>query len=405
MMENDNSREDFRKLMALVRKNMFWLALILILIVALWYRMGIIESYIIPTYGNTMYHVGIERETVDTGYYPTTELSYGGGFPNFYVPAYRLLIASMSVATGIDPMVMSGLMTILLALFIILAIFVLAQQLSNNKYVALFSAFFFVMSPELTIFTMRALPELLGLFMIPLTIYFMMKNEWVFAIIGSIVTALTHQMTLAVLVGVIGMYAVLQLVWAGWLYYRSRADKTIVFMEKLKYAIKCFITAFAACVTYGVWQMYSLGTLSLMGTAQLKNHEGNTVDPALFMRTGVFVLFFCVIGLIYIYCRVKASKAKKDEYGLAITADSALLILAWIITTLILTFNDHINPIIQFINTYTGGIVTIPTISVFPIFMDRFFTFFVLMAVIVAGYGMYAVLSAIDLDILKEKQE
>jgi len=84
-------------------------------LIALWYRMGIIDSYIIPTYGNTMYHVGIERETILTGYYPTEELSYGGGFPNFYVPAYRLLIVSMCVATGIDPMVMSGLMTIVSA--------------------------------------------------------------------------------------------------------------------------------------------------------------------------------------------------------------------------------------------------------------------------------------------------
>ena len=176
-------------------------------------------------------------------------------------------------------------------------------------------------------------------------------------------------------------------------------------MEKLKYTVMCFITAFAACVTYGIWQMYSLGTLSLMGTAQLKNHEGNTVDAPLFLRTGIFVLIFFALGLIYLYSHVKAPNAKKSEDGVTITADSALLISAWIITTLILTFNDHINPIIQLINTYTGSIVTIPTISVFPIFMDRFFTFFVMMAVIVAGYGMYAVLSAIDLDIIKEKQE
>lgn len=404
MMENDISRDDVQRFLALVRKNLYWLALILILLIALWYRMGIIESYIIPTYGNTMYHVGIERETVETGYYPATELSYGGGFANFYVPAYRLLIASMSVATGIDPMIMSGLMTIVLALFILLAIYVMTYRLSNNKYVALFSAFFFIMSPELTIFTMRALPELLGLFLIPLTIYFMMKNEWGFAIISSIITALTHQMTLAALVGIIGMYAVLQLAWAGWLYYRSRKDKQVVFMEKLKYAIKCFVTAFAACATYGVWQMYSLGTLSLMGTAQLKNHEGNTVDPALFLRTGIFVLFFFILGLVYIMGHIKESKDEKAGYGTTITPNSVLLIFAWIITTLILTFNDHINPLIEFINTYIGGIVTIPTISVFPIFMDRFFTFFVMMAVVVAGFGMYALLSAIDLKILKEKQ-
>ena len=47
--------------------------------------MNILRGYVIPTYGNTLYHVGIERLTIESGYYPTQELSYNGGFPNFYV--------------------------------------------------------------------------------------------------------------------------------------------------------------------------------------------------------------------------------------------------------------------------------------------------------------------------------
>jgi len=287
-------------------------------------------------------------------------------------------------------LIMSGLMTIVLALIIVLATFVLTYQLSKNKFVALFSAFFFIMSPELTIFTMRALPELLGLLMIPLTIYFMMKKEWIFAILGSIVTALTHQMTLAVLVGVIGMYAVLQLAWAGWLYYRSRKDPQVAFMDKLKYSIMCLVTAFVPCATYGLWQVYSLGTLSIFGIAQVVNKEGNVVDLPLFLRSGVFVLIFFVIGLasiLYNWWTARAEKKKSVEtpaYGFSLDTNAVLLIISWLVVTIVLMKNDLL------------GI---------HIFMDRFFTFFVMMAVIVAGYGMYAVLSAIDLDILKEKQE
>lgn len=374
---------------ALLRKHWHWLALILILLVALWYRLGIIDSYVIPTYGNTMYHVGIERETVLTGFYPTMELSYGGGFPNFYVPAYRLLIASMSVATGIDPMVMSGLMTIVIALFILMAIYILALRLSHNKYVALFAAFFFIMSPEITIFTMRSLPELLGLFLTPLTIYFILKEEWGLAVIGAIVTALTHQMTLAALVGIIGLYAVLQLIWAAWLYNRSRTDKQVSYMEKLKYAIWCFVPAFAACATYGLWQVYSLGTLSLFGLAQVVNREGNVVDLPLFARTGIFVLIFFAIGLASILydwwaARKPSQQPQKTGYELPVDTNAVLLILSWLVVTIVLMKNDLL------------GI---------HIFMDRFFTFFVMIAIVVAGYGMYAVLSALDLDVLKEKQE
>jgi hypothetical protein len=72
--------------------------------------------------------------------------------------------------------------------------------------------------------------------------------------------------------------------------------------------------------------------------------------------------------------------------------DSALLIVAWVVATLLLAFNDRI--FYYFPNH---------AFLIFPNFMDRYFTFFVQIVVIIAGYGMYALLSALDLDVLKEK--
>ncbi len=368
------------QVLAGIKKYWFAAALLLIVLIALWYRMGIIDNYVVPTYGNTMYHVGIERETILTQHYPNYELSYGGGFPHFYVPAYRLLISSMSVATGIDPMVMSGLMTITIALFILLAMFAVALRLSDNLYVALFAAFFYLMSPELTIFTMRPLPEILGLFMVPFTLYFVIRKSWWLAAAGAAITALTHQMTLATLVAVIGAYMALQLARAGLAYVKSKEG----YMEPLKTALWCLAPVLAACLTYALWQVYSLGTLSIFGIAQVVYREGNVVDLPLFLRTGVFVLPFFVIGLVFVLSRLRQNKPdnKKGEYVYNITPDAALLVLAWVVITLLLTFNDWF------------GI---------HIFMDRFFTFFVQIAIIVAGFGMYAVLRAMDLDVLKVK--
>jgi len=368
------------QVLAGIKKYWFAAALLLIVLIALWYRMGIIDNYVVPTYGNTMYHVGIERETILTQHYPNYELSYGGGFPHFYVPAYRLLISSMSVATGIDPMVMSGLMTITIALFILLAMFAVALRLSDNLYVALFAAFFYLMSPELTIFTMRPLPEILGLFMVPFTLYFVIRKSWWLAAAGAAITALTHQMTLATLVAVIGAYMALQLARAGLAYVKSKEG----YKEPLKTALWCLAPVLAACLTYALWQVYSLGTLSIFGIAQVVYREGNVVDLPLFLRTGVFVLPFFVIGLVFVLSRLRQNKPdnKKGEYVYNITPDAALLVLAWVVITLLLTFNDWF------------GI---------HIFMDRFFTFFVQIAIIVAGFGMYAVLRAMDLDVLKVK--
>jgi|GEM_PF-218358 len=377
--------------LAFIKKYWFMATLILIICVALWYRGDVINNFIIPTYGNTMYHVGVERETIQTGYYPQTEISYGGGFPNFYVPAYRLLIVSMSVATGIDPMVMSGLMTILLSVFIILVMFTVAYRLSNNLYVGLFTAFFFLMSPDITIYTIRPLPEVLGLFMVPFTLYFVLQKNWLIAAVGALITALTHQMTLLVLVSVIGLYLLFQLIVAAWSFYKDRQDREN-YMGPIRTVLGCLAPIIVACLTYGLWLMYTMGTLDILGIAQVVNHEGNQVDLPLFLRTGVFVLFFFVIGILFVCMRWQSSqKAIPDnkEYGLSISRDSALLIIAWTIATLMLTFNDKL----LFGNKFL----------IFPNFMDRYLTFFVQIAIILAGFGMYALLSAFDLDVLKVK--
>lgn len=372
-----------------IKRNWYLIALALIVFIALWYRMGIIDSFVIPTYGNTMYHVGIERETIITGHYPDYELSYGGGFPHFYVPAYRLLITSMAIATGIDPMVMSGLITIMLGLFILLAMFAVAYRLTDNIYAGLFAAFFFILSPEMTIFTIRPLPEILGLFMVPFTIYFLIRKDWGMATVGAIITALTHQMTLLTLVGVIAAYGALKIAYA--LYKK----------QDYKEGLMVMVPAFAACATYGLWQVYSLGTLNILNIAQVVNREGNPVDLPLFLRTGVFVLPFFLIGIYYIFTHTgdrkargysKQSGAKMPEisqpeegrYGIKISLDSKLLVLAWVVVTLLLTKNEVFG---------------------MRIFMDRFFTFYVQIAIIVAGVGLYALLSWIELRAIKVKPE
>jgi hypothetical protein len=62
------------------------------------------------------------------------------------------------------------------------------------------------------------------------------------------------------------------------------------------------------------------------------------------------------------------------------------------VTTLLLTFNDKI-------------FYTFPDhkFLIFPNFMDRYLTFFAQISIIIAAFGMYYLLRALDLDVLKEK--
>ena len=61
-------------------------------------------------------------------------------------------------------------------------------------------------------------------------------------------------------------------------------------------------------------------------------------------------------------------------------------------TTLLLTFNDKI---FYFFPDHK--------FLIFPNFMDRYLTFFGQICIIIAAFGMYYLLRAIDLGVLKEK--
>ncbi|MGZ4941434.1 MAG: hypothetical protein ACXVIG_02140 [Halobacteriota archaeon] len=311
----------------------------------------------IPTYGNTMYHVGIERLTVESSYYPAQELSYNGGFPNFYVPAYRLLIASQSVASGIDPMLMSGLMTILLSVAVFGVVYAVSKRLAGVG-AAIAALFLLTLSPEMAIFTLRALPELLGLVMLPLTLFFIVANKSegpfqfngyvVLSVVAAALTALTHQMTLLTLAAVLSIYALTQL--------RNRNE-----------LLKVVVPLVALFAVYGLWQLYSLHTISILGLSQVKYHEGTPVDffagantVGFFERAGLLVLPFAVIGLAWL------ERAKIDK---------RFLLYSWVVASLLLTKND----------LFGVGI-----------FMDRFLTFFVQSLIVAGGIGAFAVLAYAD---------
>lgn len=304
-----------------------------------------------------MYHVGIERLTLESSHYPAQELSYNGGFPNFYVPAYRLLIASQSLASGIDPMLMSGLMTILLSVAVFGVVYAVSKRLAGVG-AAIAALFFLTLSPEMAIFTLRALPELLGLFMLPLTLFFIVVNKSegpfqlngyvVLSVVAAALTALTHQMTLLTLAAVLSIYALTQL--------RNRNE-----------LLKVVVPLVALFSVYGLWQLYSLHTISILGLSQVKYHEGTPVDffasantVGFFERAGLLVLPFAVVGLAWL------QRAKIDK---------RFLLYSWVVASLLLTKND----------LFGVGI-----------FMDRFLTFFVQSLIVAAGVGAFATLAYAD---------
>jgi hypothetical protein len=171
--------------------------------------------------------------------------------------------------------------------------------------------------------------------------------------LAAAVTALTHQMTLATLALALAGYAITQI--------RNKNE-----------LLKALIPLVTAVAAYGIWQMYSLHTLSILGIAQVRYHEGTPVDflgsastVGFFDRAGLLVAPFAAVGLAWLE-RNKTSKR--------------FLLYSWVITGLLLTENNLF------------GI---------DIFMDRFLTFFVESLIVAAGIGAFAVLQFLDARLAK----
>jgi hypothetical protein len=280
-------------------------------------------------------------------------------------------------------MPMSGLVVLLLGAFCLLALFIVAFRMSGgNYYVALFAAFFFLMSPDITINTERPFPELMGLFILPMAAYFVLREDWPLATLMAITMALTHQQSVLALCGILGLYSVIQLAYAFLVSHNYRK----VLMSAIPWL--------AAGITMIFWLVYSLGSMNITKIAQLAYHEQWPVTLSTILETGFFVLLFFFIGLLYVFVlpAVKSLLRKSDEpkrkeksrnirrYALKISDDAKMLMIAWMVGALILTKNEWISFLSFSVNTL----------------QSRFYTYFVDVAIVIAAFGMYALLSAFD---------
>jgi uncharacterized membrane protein len=214
-----------------------------------------------------------------------------------------------------------------------------------------------------------------------------LREDWPLATLMAIIMALTHQQSVLALLFILAVYSALQLAYA--------------FLVTRKYGkfVRSLIPIVAAGGTMALWLMYSMGTLNFTKIAQLSYHEQWPVTLSTILETGAFVLLFLVIGLAFVFVLpvIKRLTRKPDTpkqgakgkpakgYALKVSPDAKMLMLAWMIGALMLTKNEWI---------------------VFPINLNtlqsRFYTYFVDVAIVLAGFGMYALLASIDFKPLLE---
>ncbi len=258
----------------------------------------VLREWHMPTYGNTMIHVASARHVVEHETYPLIDYSYGGGVPNLYIPAYRILLAVVVLLTGMSLDLASRFLVLLFSVMVPLGFYVLGKRLFNGS-VGVFAAFLSVLPGELLIYTVRPLPQAMGLILLPVAFHAFFIKRWDLALLLSFIVTMTHQEAAAFLVAGFGAYAmfiILHMVWRVWV---GKSFDIKAHSDVLQLAVA---SSFLAVIAYLVWQFVMIGHFNVFELAQFKNHEGNVVSmDSYILKTGLLVVAFSLAGLLVVF--------------------------------------------------------------------------------------------------------
>ncbi|MFA4946850.1 MAG: hypothetical protein WC607_04940 [Candidatus Micrarchaeia archaeon] len=317
---------------------------------SLYAHSAVLSEFVMPTYGNTMIHVANARHLVETGFYPIQDdYSYGGGAPNLYVPLFRFAYAEAVLLTGLSFDLVGRLFVLLFALLLPLGFYLLASR-AWGEWAGAAAAFASCLVPELLIYTVRPLPQALGLALLPVAFYFLAKNNWRAAPAATLLVTLVHQEAGVFLVGCAFAYAFARVAHASW------HAKKLVFPAEARLGFACWTCGVAA---YFAWHFFVMGNLAVFDLAQFQHHEGGRVTfDLLLTKTGKAVLLFGALGALAAFWRALRSRVPNE---------TELLLLACVGAGLFACFNDLVG-----IN----------------VFMDRFIVFLALPLVCFAALGL-----------------
>ncbi|MFH1750528.1 MAG: hypothetical protein ABH863_02520 [Candidatus Micrarchaeota archaeon] len=254
----------------------------------------VLREWHMPTYGNTMIHVASARHVIETGDYPLIDYSYGGGIPNLYVPAYRILVAVFVLLTGLTLDEASRLLVLIFSVMVPIGFFILGRKMFGTN-VGLLAAFACVLPGEFLIYTVRPLPQAMGLALLPIAFHAFYTRNLRVALLTALAITLIHQEAAAFLVGGLCVYfgfVILHMIW------RVLISKEFN-MEKHSHLLKHLLAGIAfSLFVYLAWQSLIVGHINFFELAQFKNHEGNVVSmDSYLLKTGSLVSTFCLAGL------------------------------------------------------------------------------------------------------------
>ncbi|MFH0970963.1 MAG: hypothetical protein V1835_00190 [Candidatus Micrarchaeota archaeon] len=323
---------DFAKsALAFLLKHKVAFLLVFSVICSLYTHWMVMREFHMPTYGNTMIHVASARHIIEHQEYPLEDYSYGGGIPNLYVPLYRELVANTVLLTGFSLDFTSRMLVLLFAVMVPLGFFLLGRKLFGTN-AGILAAFLSVLPGELLIYTVRPLPQALGLILLPIAFHALFAQKWKTALFLAFAITMTHQEAIAFLVGGSGVFFGLTILFMVWKVLFSQGFNSAKISNILKLNLALIILAIAA---YLLWQYSIVGHLNVLELAQFKNHEGNVVSmDSYLLKTGNLVSAFSMVGLVVcigfiLYYLIETTGGLNDDMRRAMHTFSVFLFSAF----------------------------------------------------------------------------
>ena len=189
--------------------------------------------------------------------------------------------ALIAILTGFSLDLTGRILVMIFGILLPIGFFALGRKLFGEE-AGIFAAFFSVLAGELLIYTVRPLPQSLGMVLLPVAFLTIFSESRKAAIVLSVAIALSHQEAVAFLAASLGAYAIALFVFGE--------------RKKIKLPLLCIL---AAIIAYFTWHFALMGNLNFWELAQFKNHEGNVVSLDSYMqKTGNVIAMLSALGTI-----------------------------------------------------------------------------------------------------------
>ncbi|MFQ5405755.1 MAG: DUF6541 family protein [Candidatus Micrarchaeia archaeon] len=300
-----------------------------------------IQDFMLPTYDNAMLHAGRAREVIETTHWAEIEAVFGGITKSYHLPAYPVLIAILSLLSGLNWAMSIKLTAMIMSILFPLGFYFLGKEISGGNWMSgVAAAFLALNATNLMTWGTRTTPISLGVTLIPFLLYFVLKKRLAAALLISIILALTHQPSLLAAVSTLFLYTVFntilvkkeefeKLLKKGKITAKNTMKSIQNIYNKQKWTAN--FSGLTLFFVYIAWHIRQTG-LSCLNFSCLPQADANEFGKSIDLAEHFFKLpqAPAILGVPWLLLDKKINNNAKT------------LVIAWLVATLLLVKNDVI---------------------------------------------------------------